>query len=58
MKMKAAKFSTTWILAVVLATCFASTTVMAQSGGGLSGPATPAPAVKLSDGLLVVAYEA
>ena len=29
--MKTVKFNTTWITAVVLATCFASTNVMAQT---------------------------
>ena len=47
--MKTVKFNTPWITAVVLATCFASTNLMAETAGGLSSPAHPAPAVKLSD---------
>ena len=45
---KTVKFNTRWILAVVLATCMATTNVMAETGSGPSIPA-PGPAVKLSD---------
>ena len=47
--MKTVKYNTPWITAAVLAICFASTNVMAETAGGLSSPATPAPAVELSD---------
>ena len=48
--MKTVKLNTPWITAVVLAICFAGTNVMAQSTtDGLHSPATPAPAVELSD---------
>ena len=47
--MKTVKYNTPWITSAVLAICFASTNVMAETAGGLSSPATPAPAVELSD---------
>ena len=48
--MKTIKFNTRWIAAVALATCLASTNVMAETtAGGVSSPAHPAPAVELSD---------
>jgi hypothetical protein len=46
--MKTVKFNTGWITAVVFATCFASTNVMAQTAAGLPSPPLEQ-AVELSD---------